>query len=325
MTKKENSIVNKRTGLKVNYVNREYADSVFRTYFNDKERLKSLYCGLTGTDSETVKEIEIVTLDNVIYGTVKNDLAFTVDTIIIMLAEHQTTINDNMPARFLIYFAEILRKIIGGRELYGPIRRKLPKPKFFVLYNGVDKWPTPGKEDLLLSKSFEDVADDELTLELKAKVININYEEQHELLGKCPYVKEYAEFIYVVRQGRNCGLDLNTAVDNAIDYCLSKGIMKEFLMKYGKEVQNMLLERITQEELNEIYVTEMAEIRAEKMAEEMAEEKAKVMAEEKAKVMVEKILEEKMNDIITNLKRMDCTIEQIMAATGLSRTVIETI
>ena len=236
MTKNKDTITKDETGLNVNSVNREYADSVFRTYFNDKERLKSLYCGLTGSNPEIIKDIEIVTLDNVIYGTVKNDLAITVDTIVIMLAEHQTTVNDNMPARFLIYFAEILRNILGGRELYGPIRRKLPKPKFFVLYNGVEKWSIPDGEDLLLSKSFEDVVDDELTLELKAKVININFEEQHELLEKCPYVREYAEFIYVIRQGRNCGLDLNTAVGNAIDYCISKDIMKEFLIKHGKEL-----------------------------------------------------------------------------------------
>ena len=51
----------------------------------------------------------------------------------------------------------------------------------------------------------------------------------------------------------------------------------------------------------------------------MAEEKAKVLAEEKA----EEIVECKVNDIVKNFKKVGCTIEQIVAATGLSRTVIE--
>lgn len=37
-------------------------------------------------------------------------------------------------------------------------------------------------------------------LELKVRVININPEAGHELLERCPIIREYSEFIEIIRK-----------------------------------------------------------------------------------------------------------------------------
>ena len=67
-----------------------------------------------------------------------------------------------------------------------------------MLYNGKEDYPKEKKEKL--SDLFVDGYDNDCSIELTVKVININYDKGHELLDKCIYVHDYALFVYMVRK-----------------------------------------------------------------------------------------------------------------------------
>ena len=79
-------------------VNRKYKDRLFRMVFSSGEALLALYNAVSGNSCTDPDEIEIVTLDDVIYMGMKNDAAFLIDDIL-NLYEHQSTKNPNMPLR----------------------------------------------------------------------------------------------------------------------------------------------------------------------------------------------------------------------------------
>ena len=72
--------------------------------------------------------------------TVRNDAAFIVDASL-SVYEHQSSICPNMPVRCLIYFTNILERMIKDRNIYGRSLVKIPIPKFVVFYNGEEKQP----------------------------------------------------------------------------------------------------------------------------------------------------------------------------------------
>ena len=87
--------------------NRRYKDSVFVDLFSEdkkaKENFLSLYNALHGTNLPLSSLVENIRLDNVMYMNIINDVSCLVDGKIIVLAEHQSTINENMPSQG-IYF-----------------------------------------------------------------------------------------------------------------------------------------------------------------------------------------------------------------------------
>ena len=70
----------------------------------------------------------------------KNDLAFIVSDDL-HLYEDQSTINPNMPLRFLHYISKEYEGLVESRKLYGNTPVKLQTPYFTVFYNGTKKYP----------------------------------------------------------------------------------------------------------------------------------------------------------------------------------------
>lgn len=116
-------------------VKRNYKDTVFRMLFNDKENLLSLYNAVNGTVYADVENLEITTLENAVYMNYKNDISFVFD-FRLMVYEHQSTLNPNMPLRDLIYVTKVLQGRIRNENLYSKILVRIPAPKFVVFYNG---------------------------------------------------------------------------------------------------------------------------------------------------------------------------------------------
>ena len=93
--------------------NRNYKDTVFRMLFSDKKNLLSLYNAVNSRDYTNPDDLEIVTLENAIYMGMKNDLAFRVrKKRVIVLTEHQSTLNENMPLRFLMYLGRTYNQMM---------------------------------------------------------------------------------------------------------------------------------------------------------------------------------------------------------------------
>lgn len=110
---------------------------------------------------------------------------------------------------------------------------KIPTPEFYTFYNGEKDCPL--EQELCLSDAFL-VPPGKATLELKVTVININSGKGHELLEKCRVLKEYSLFIGEVR--RHWKEDGNLKI--AINSCVQKGILADYLKRKGSEVWNML-------------------------------------------------------------------------------------
>ena len=229
-------------------IRKNYKDGVFRKLFADKEKLIELYNALSGSDYSLDTELEIVTLDNSIFGDLKNDLAFIIDNKFIILVEHQSTVNPNMPLRMLIYIAQQYEKLCYSNEIYSSRRIAIPVPEFYVFYNGIADTPT--EEELKLSDSFK-IKCDTIPLEVIVKLINVNYEKGAALLERSRTLNEYSRFIYSIREKAK-DMKLQDAVEETIDECMKEGMLRDFLKKNGGEIMSILCHELTREECEAI-------------------------------------------------------------------------
>ena len=216
-------------------VRRTYKDSLFRDIFNDTVRLSDVYTALMGERAEP-SEIRLTTIDEIFFGSEKNDVSFLVQDRHIVLLEHQSTVNANMPLRLLWYVAELYRQYVDPKAPYRSKRIALPAPTFYVFYNG---WvEMPQEWQLRLSDSFGDAAG---AMELIVNVLNINAEAGHPILARCLPLRAYSAFVAKVRDCVHSGTALVRAVPEAIRYCIAHNYLPEyFTNKLEKEVFDMV-------------------------------------------------------------------------------------
>lgn len=260
--------------------NRKYKDTVFRMLFSDRKNLLSLYNAVNGTTYDNPSMLEIVTLENAVYIGMKNDLSFIVNTNL-FLYEHQSTYNPNMPLRDLLYIAAEYQKLVDNKSLYSPILQKIPEPNFIVFYNGTEKkeesWVT------YLSEAYEDFSG-EANLELKVLTLNVNEGHNRKLMEECHILREYAQYVAKVRKHTK-EMNLDGAVELAVDECIQEGILVEFLRKNKSEVVAMSIFEYNQEEEERKWKESVYEAaRAEGRAEGKAEGKAEGILEGKMQV-----------------------------------------
>jgi hypothetical protein len=74
-------------------VNRKYKDSVFSTLFKTPDRLRELYCALTGAELPPDTPVVVNKLRNVLFAGPINDISFLIGGILVVFIEHQSTIN----------------------------------------------------------------------------------------------------------------------------------------------------------------------------------------------------------------------------------------
>ena len=81
--------------LALEQANRKYKDRLFRFIFQDKKNLLSLYNAMNGSNYTDEEQLEIFTVENVLYMNFKGDISFLVD-LCLYLFEHQSSYNPNM-------------------------------------------------------------------------------------------------------------------------------------------------------------------------------------------------------------------------------------
>ena len=223
----------------------QYKDAVFRKYFMDKTRILSLYKAVTGDNDLTEDDIELKTLDSTYDNGKKNDVAFLCKNQLIMMFEHQSTINENMPVRFLLYLAEYYNKITKSDDRYRRKRINLPEPQCYIFYNG--KKDLPERSILRLSDAYEVSSEHEETaLELQVEVLNINRGKNQALMEKSPTLYQYSFFVDTVRKYESA-LPFEQAMERAIDECIGRGILSDFLQHNKAEVLRVCLFEYDQE------------------------------------------------------------------------------
>ena len=233
-------------------VRRQHKDTVFRMLFKEKTRLLELFNAINNTDITDENEIEITTLENAIYMTTKNDISCVVD-MRLSLFEHQSTVNPNMPLRDLDYVSKCFSRYVTKRDLYSGKKVILPNPKFVVFYNGLEEQP---QVKMMRLSDLYAHREDNPNLELVVVQYNINSSKDAEILKQCQTLKEYSQFIDCIRKHQERS-DNDTAVRRAIDECIDKGILEDFLRANRAEVEAVSVYEFD-EKLHEDTIKEIA-------------------------------------------------------------------
>jgi predicted transposase/invertase (TIGR01784 family) len=186
-----------------------------------------------------------------------NDISFEIGGKLVVLIEHQSTINPNMALRLLLYISRVLEKTVKGKSLYSEKPISIPYPEFYVLYNGAK--PYPDEDTYKLSELYAKPQEIGLPerasplLELEVKVININEGRNEIIVNRCKKLSEYSMFIARARNYLKEYGNIDEAVKNAVRYCQKRDILKEFLEEYGLEARNMLLTEWNWEDAKEVW------------------------------------------------------------------------
>ena len=222
------------------YYNRKYKDSVFTDLFGSDKTGKENFLALYNALSGNVFKLEEVSLERKVierslYKTFNNDVSWEINGKLIVLVEHQSTVNENMPFRCLEYVTRIYEGIVPIKERYAEKVYKIPNPDFYVVYIG--KKELPLEQDLRLSNAFYEK--DGSKLELVVKVKNCSDSKLLPLAGNCDILKQYCQFIEIVEQNYNRVFPKHS-FKKAIEIAMEQGILTDYLDRKSREVINML-------------------------------------------------------------------------------------
>ena len=222
------------------YYNRKYKDSVFTDLFGSDKTGKENFLALYNALSGNVFKLEEVSLERKVierslYKTFNNDVSWEINGKLIVLVEHQSTVNENMPFRCLEYVTRIYEGIVPIKERYAEKVYKIPNPDFYVVYIG--KKELPLEQELRLSNAFYEK--DGSKLELVVKVKNCSDSKLLLLAGNCDILKQYCQFIEIVEQNYNRVFPKHS-FKKAIEIAMEQGILTDYLDRKSREVINML-------------------------------------------------------------------------------------
>jgi hypothetical protein len=290
------------------HAQRQYKNNLFVDYFSDKSRLIEAYNALSGKDFPVSAKIEFETLANVLYVGGYNDIAFTIEGRYVVLAEQQSTINQNMPLRLLLYVSHVYEKIVDSSKLYRNTLYEIPTPEFIVIYNGRE--PYPDKKVLRLSDAFIGKSKSP-ALELVTTVYNIAAGHNQDMLSESRALSDYAVFVSTVEDYRKSGYSLDEAITKAIQECKKRGIMAAYLESRGSEVLNMLLTEWNMEDALRVRGEEEREI-----GEKIGEKRGRELGEKRGRALGR-------IDSATRMKSDGIDIKLIVKYTGLKPEEVE--
>ena len=241
-------------------INKQNKDRLFKFLFGRSENKKwtlSLYNAINGTHYKDPEEIDINTIEDVIYMGMKNDVSYILRDMM-SIYEQQSTICPNMPVRQMMYAGRLYDKYIKqhGLNIYGRRQIHLPVPRLVVFYNGRDE--EPDEKELNLSDAFAESKRDLADITVRTRMININCGHSKRLLEACEVLKEYSWFVNTVRT--NCiNMDTEAAVGKAIDDMPENYELKEFLESHRTEVVMSCLTEYDEEATMRMFADEARE------------------------------------------------------------------
>ena len=93
---------------------------------------------------------------------------------------------------------------------------------------------------------------EEPCVEVVARMLNINYGKNKELMEHCKPLMDYAVFVKKVRDSRKEGGSLEAAINRAIDECIQEDRLREFLEQHRAEVVEIMLDSYSFENYQKI-------------------------------------------------------------------------
>lgn len=240
----------KRKGvMKLTEANRLYKDRVFKFIFGNpenKEWTLSLYNAVNGSNYSNPDDIQFNTIEDAVYMSMKNDVSFIIlDEM--NLWEHQSSFNPNMPMRFLTYGTQLYEKFTATSGYYKFSRKlqRLPKPHCICFYNGTEEQPE--QQILKLSDAFGGEGD----IEVKVKMLNVNYGKNRALMETCQPLREYAWLVDRVREHQRVMQNLEAAVDASIDEMPDSFVIRTLIEAHRAGVKKMFLTEYDEEKMKE--------------------------------------------------------------------------
>ena len=222
---------------------RNYKDTLFRMIFGRENEQSAkwrldLYNALSGKNYTNPDDLQLTTIENVIYITMKKDISFLVDSQMTLL-EHQSTFNPNMPLRGFFYFSQLYQMHLAREEkdLFGTLV-KIPAPRYIVFYNGDKKLPETSK--LRLSDAFDNFTET-CDFEWTATVININTEYNKGLQKNCKALYDYISYVDRVKSNQKNNMNIKDAVDKAVNWAVKENLLEGFFKEHKAEVEAMIL------------------------------------------------------------------------------------
>lgn len=219
---------------------RNYKDSVFTDLFGSdrdgKKNFLELYNALSGNNYKLGEvSLERKVIEQTLYKTFNNDVSWEINGKLIVLVEHQSTVNENMPFRCLEYVTRIYEGIVPIKVRYQEKVYKIPNPDFYVVYVG--KKEQPIEQELKLSNAFYEK--DSSKLELVVKVKNCSDYMNLPISTNCDILKQYCRFIEIVEQNHSKQFQ-KRSLKRAIEIAKEEGILTDYLDRKSREVINML-------------------------------------------------------------------------------------
>ena len=264
--------------------NRIYKARVFEMLFREKKEALELYNAVNGTRYEDEEQLEIVTLDNAIYMSMKNDVSFLIDNRL-SVYEQQSTFNPNMPLRILLYVSDLYSVLTRDMNLYSTRLKQIPTPNFLIFYNGKDKQPE--SQILKLSDAYTN-PEEKPELELSVRMLNINKGNNEKLMEACKTLADYVEYTNRVRIYAE-EMDIEEAVERAVTECIREGILAEFLKRNRAEVVKMSIYEYDEEKHMQQEREEWEEIGWKKGLEK-GEETGREAGEQRMSQLIQKLL-----------------------------------
>lgn len=244
----------KETGIITDVPNaaRNYKDRIFRMVFREKKALLALYNAMNETDYENEDDLKVTTLESALYLEMKNDVSFGLYDEL-LLYEYQSTKNPNLPLRNLFYVSDVYSELTKDLFLYGSVPVQIPEPKFVVFYNGLENMQE--REVLKLSSLYAKKAE-HISLELETLVLNVNVGYNKILMERCRQLSDYAQFVSEVRKRLSKKIPLSEAVNEAVEDCIQRGILAEFLSKNRAEVIKVSIYEYDEEKVKRMFKEE---------------------------------------------------------------------
>ena len=219
-----------------------FKSTLFIMLFEDRKNLLELYNAITGKHYADPELLEINTLENAIYMSMKNDVSFLIDGRL-SLYEHQSTKNPNLPLRFLLYISHLYSRLTVKANFYGERIVQIPAPEFIIFYNGKDEMP---ERQLLKLSDMYSVKEDNPKLELEATLLNISGTNNRKLKEACRTLRDYAIYTDKIRTYAET-MGLPEAVDRAINECIEEDVLRDFLIEHKAEARAMSIFEYDQE------------------------------------------------------------------------------
>ena len=240
-------------------INETHKDRLFCFIFGRRENRAwtlSLYNAVNHSSYANPDEIEINTIEDVIYMGMKNDVSFLLQWTM-NIWEHQSSYNPNMPVRELMYTGKLYDKYIHRKRLniYGSKKFILPVPKLVVFYNGTND--QPDETTLQLRDSFPEEVQGESDIDVRVKMININHGHNEALMQSCKALSEYAWFIDQIRSHIKEGIEIEEAVNRTFDEMPAEFEIRGFLEDNRSEVMSYCLTEYNEAETMELFKAEV--------------------------------------------------------------------